>query len=66
MKGKCPRAYHATCALQDDSGALVTFEQPQDESANVSPVEAEATKTVMLCKQHNPVSLARVLKQDLG
>lgn len=68
MKGKCPRAYHATCALQDDSGALVTFEQPQDEPVNVSKdpetsTEGEATKTLMLCKQHNPVSRYKVLKQ---
>lgn len=57
MQGKCPRAFHVTCARDDEQVVyrLLEVDEPNTDEAG-QPIVEKVLKTELLCPSHNPVS----------
>jgi hypothetical protein len=64
LQGKCPRAFHVTCAIHNPDVSFSEYEVdewvpvPMAEGQTVPRYElAKTLRTELLCPQHNPVGL---------
>lgn len=64
-KGKCPRAAHVSCALQESSGWFVDICAPDVADmleGTHSPADSEE-RAVVLCRGHNPLRRAQAAEE---